>query len=124
MNGYIHDIISGVPQGRMAVYSSTTLKIVLVGDSGVGKSCMLQRYADNMFTESFQTTIGVDFRFKNIIVDGKNIKLQIWDTAGQEKFHALTSAYYRESDGIIMVYDISCRDSFTHMNSWIESAKN
>lgn len=94
-------------------------KLVLIGDSGAGKSCLLLRFADDMFTDSYITTIGVDFRFKTIPVDKKNIKLQIWDTAGQERFRTITSAYYRGSDGIIMVYDICDRESFLHVDDWL-----
>lgn len=98
-------------------------KLVLVGDSGVGKSCLLLRYADDAFTESFISTIGVDFRFRTAVIDGKKIKLQIWDTAGQERFRTITTAYYRGADGIIFVYDITHRESFTHMSSWIDEAR-
>ncbi|KAG2521206.1 hypothetical protein JM18_006222, partial [Phytophthora kernoviae] len=92
-------------------------KLVLIGDSGVGKSCLLLRFADDAFTESYITTIGVDFRFRTVKIDNKTVKLQIvrdvpvtrvlWDTAGQERFRTITSAYYRGADGIIMVYDVT-----------------
>ena len=94
-------------------------KLVLIGDSGVGKSCILLRFADDSFTDSYITTIGVDFRFRTITVDGKRVKLQIWDTAGQERFRTITSAYYRGADGIIIVYDTTNRESFEHLDSWI-----
>eukprot|EP01066_Platyproteum_vivax_P007357 Platyproteum_vivax@DN2853_c0_g1_i1.p1 len=94
-------------------------KLVLIGDSGVGKSCLLLRFADDAFTDSYITTIGVDFRFRTITVDGKTVKLQIWDTAGQERFRTITSAYYRGADGIIMVYDTSNRESFDHIDDWL-----
>lgn len=94
-------------------------KLVLIGDSGVGKSCLLLRFADDAFTDSYITTIGVDFRFRTIPVEQKTIKLQIWDTAGQERFRTITSAYYRGADGIIMVYDVCDRDSFQHIDSWL-----
>jgi Ras-related protein Rab-1A len=95
-------------------------KIVLIGDSGVGKSCILLRFADDTFTENCHTTIGVDFRFKCLTYKGKNIKLQIWDTPGQERFKTVTSAYYRGADGIIIVYDQSEKTTFEHINNWIE----
>ena len=104
-------------------------KFVIIGDSGVGKSCILTRFADDYFTESFISTIGVDFRFKIIKIknpstnETMNIKLQIWDTAGQERFRNITSTYYRSSDGLIMVYDISYRQSFDNISYWIEEAK-
>jgi len=87
-------------------------KLVLIGDSGVGKSCLLLRFADDNFTDSYISTIGVDFRFRTITIDKKTVKLQIWDTAGQERFRTITSAYYRGADGIIMVYDVTSSESF------------
>lgn len=95
-------------------------KLVLIGDSGVGKSCILLRFADDSFTDSYITTIGVDFRFRTISVENKNVKLQIWDTAGQERFRTITSAYYRGADGIIISYDTTDRDSFDHVDSWLQ----
>ncbi|KAG6958981.1 hypothetical protein JG688_00010292, partial [Phytophthora aleatoria] len=96
-------------------------KLVLIGDSGVGKSCLLLRFADDAFTESYITTIGVDFRFRTVKIDNKTVKLQIvsWDTAGQERFRTITSAYYRGADGIIMVYDVTSQESFDHVNDWL-----
>jgi Ras-related protein Rab-1A len=85
----------------------------------VGKSCLLLRFADDAFTESYISTIGVDFRFRTVKVDKKTVKLQIWDTAGQERFRTITSAYYRGADGIIMVYDVSNQESFDHVNDWL-----
>jgi len=94
-------------------------KLVLIGDSGVGKSCLLLRFADDNFTDSYISTIGVDFRFRTITVDKKIVKLQIWDTAGQERFRTITSAYYRGADGIIMVYDVTSSESFDHVEEWL-----
>ncbi|CAA9988698.1 ras-related protein Rab-1A, putative [Plasmodium knowlesi strain H] len=94
-------------------------KIILIGDSGVGKSCILLRFSDDHFTESYITTIGVDFRFRRIKVGDKMVKLQIWDTAGQERFRTITSAYYRGADGIIIIYDTTDRNSFLHIKEWI-----
>lgn len=70
-------------------------KLVIIGNSGVGKSSLLLRFADDTFSDSYLTTIGVDFRFRTLNIDGKNVKLQIWDTAGQERFRTITSAYYK-----------------------------
>merc|ERR1712176_1058193 len=78
------------------------------------------RFADDSFTDSYVTTIGVDFRFKTIPVEKKTVKLQIWDTAGQERFRTITSAYYRGADGIILVYDITDRESFAHVDDWLD----
>mmetsp|Transcript_29148 Transcript_29148/g.31778 ORF Transcript_29148/g.31778 Transcript_29148/m.31778 type:complete len:205 (+) Transcript_29148:141-755(+) len=94
-------------------------KLVLIGDTGVGKSCLLLRFADDTFTENYISTIGVDFRFRTVKIDKKTIKLQIWDTAGQERFRTITSAYYRGADGIIMVYDVTSEESFRHINDWL-----
>ncbi|KAH8583136.1 rab1a [Cryptosporidium sp. chipmunk genotype I] len=94
-------------------------KLVLIGDSGVGKSCLLLRFADDSFTDSYITTIGVDFRFRTIKIDGKIIKLQIWDTAGQERFRTITSAYYRGADGVVLVYDTTSTSSFEHIDEWV-----
>jgi Ras-related protein Rab-1A len=94
-------------------------KLVLIGDSGVGKSCLLLRFADDNFTDSYISTIGVDFRFRTITIDDKTVKLQIWDTAGQERFRTITSAYYRGADGIIMVYDVTTAESFDHVEEWL-----
>jgi len=91
----------------------------LIGDTGVGKSCILLRFADNTFTESYISTIGVDFRFRTVELDKKVCKLQIWDTAGQERYRTITSAYYRGADAIVMVYDVTNRDSFRHVNDWL-----
>lgn len=95
-------------------------KLVLIGDSGVGKSCLLLRFADDAFTESYISTIGVDFRFRTVKLENKTVKLQIWDTAGQERFRTITSAYYRGADGIIMVYDVTSDESFLHVNDWLK----
>ncbi|OII73280.1 uncharacterized protein cubi_02512 [Cryptosporidium ubiquitum] len=94
-------------------------KLVLIGDSGVGKSCLLLRFADDSFTDSYITTIGVDFRFRTVKIDDKIIKLQIWDTAGQERFRTITSAYYRGADGVVLVYDTTSTSSFDHIDEWV-----
>ena len=100
--------------------SDYSFKIVLIGDSGVGKSCILLRFADDKFNDNFYTTIGVDFRFKSVEVDNKAIKYEIWDTAGQERFKTITSAYYRGADCVLIVYDVTDRASFNHIPDWIE----
>ena len=91
-------------------------KLLLIGDSGVGKSCLLLRFADNTYSESYISTIGVDFKIRTIRIDDKNVKLQIWDTAGQERFRTITSSYYRGANGIIMVYDVTNEESFNNMS--------
>lgn len=95
-------------------------KLLLIGNSGVGKSCILMRYADNSFTENFFNTIGVDFKIKTITLNDQVIKMQIWDTAGQDRFRTLTSSYYRGAHGIIIVYDVTNRDSFDNVRQWMQ----
>ncbi|KAI7820097.1 small GTPase superfamily, partial [Kickxella alabastrina] len=94
------------------------MKLLLIGDSGVGKSCLLLRFSDDQFTPSFITTIGIDFKIRTIEVDGKRIKLQIWDTAGQERFRTITTAYYRGAMGILLVYDVTDERSFNNIENW------
>lgn len=90
-------------------------KTVIIGNSGVGKSAILVRFVENQFSEHYLATIGVDFRFKTIQVDAKNVKFQIWDTAGQERFRTITSAYYRGSQGILLVFDLTDPLSFENI---------
>ena len=98
-------------------------KLLIVGESGVGKTCMLLRFADNSFEENFLSTIGVDFKVRELDVDGKHVKLQIWDSAGQERFRNITTSYYRNCGGIIIVYDITRRDTFQKVTEWIEEVR-
>ncbi|KAL4189015.1 hypothetical protein AMTRI_Chr08g204860 [Amborella trichopoda] len=107
------------------------IKLLLIGDSGVGKSCLLLRFSDDSFTTSFITTIGIDslikknfridFKIRTIELDGKRIKLQIWDTAGQERFRTITTAYYRGAMGILLVYDVTDESSFNNIRNWIRN---
>ncbi|KAI9635105.1 Rab/GTPase [Dioszegia hungarica] len=94
------------------------IKLLLIGDSGVGKSCLLLRFCDDSWTPSFITTIGIDFKIRTIEMDGKRIKLQIWDTAGQERFRTITTAYYRGAMGILLVYDVTDEKSFQNIRTW------
>lgn len=95
-------------------------KIILIGDSGVGKTSLMNRYTDDIYEQGNASTIGVDFKIKTITIDGSRIKLQIWDTAGQERFRAIVSHYYRGANGIFIVFDMLNRDSFSHLKDWIE----
>ena len=95
-------------------------KIVLIGDTCVGKSCILVRFSDDVFVENYVTTIGVDFRFKTMIVKNKIAKIQIWDTAGQERYRSITTAYYRGAAAIIICCDSTNKESFYNINNWIE----
>uniref|UniRef100_A0A3Q2YK86 Ras-related protein Rab-13 n=1 Tax=Hippocampus comes TaxID=109280 RepID=A0A3Q2YK86_HIPCM len=94
-------------------------KLLLIGDSGVGKTCVLFRFSEDAFNSTFISTIGIDFKIRTIELDGKKIKLQIWDTAGQERFRTITTAYYR--GGIMLVYDITNEKSFDNIKNWIRN---
>jgi len=94
-------------------------KILMVGDSGVGKSSLLLRFTDDTFTDNFISTIGVDFKIRTVSLDGKVIKMQIWDTAGQERFRTITSSYYRGAHGVILVYDVTDQVSFNNARQWL-----
>ncbi|XP_028306036.1 ras-related protein Rab-8B [Gouania willdenowi] len=96
-------------------------KLLLIGDSGVGKTCLLFRFSEDSFNTTFISTIGIDFKIRTIELDGKRVKLQIWDTAGQERFRTITTAYYRGAMGIMLVYDISNEKSFENIKNWIRN---
>lgn len=96
-------------------------KLLLIGDSGVGKTSILFRFSDDSFTSTFISTIGIDFKIRTIELDGKKIKLQIWDTAGQERFRTITTAYYRGAMGIMLVYDVTSEKSFENITQWIKN---
>uniref|UniRef100_A0A8C6Q3E8 small monomeric GTPase n=1 Tax=Nothobranchius furzeri TaxID=105023 RepID=A0A8C6Q3E8_NOTFU len=96
-------------------------KLLLIGDSGVGKTCVLFRFSEDAFNSTFISTIGIDFKIRTIELDGKKIKLQIWDTAGQERFRTITTAYYRGAMGIMLVYDITNEKSFENIKNWIRN---
>lgn len=94
-------------------------KILMVGDSGVGKSSLLLRFTDDTFSENFISTIGVDFKIRTVNHEGRVIKMQIWDTAGQERFRTITSSYYRGAHGVILVYDVTDQVSFNNARQWL-----
>eukprot|EP00640_Fibrocapsa_japonica_P005153 CAMPEP_0113936284 /NCGR_PEP_ID=MMETSP1339-20121228/3227_1 /TAXON_ID=94617 /ORGANISM="Fibrocapsa japonica" /LENGTH=204 /DNA_ID=CAMNT_0000938699 /DNA_START=177 /DNA_END=791 /DNA_ORIENTATION=- /assembly_acc=CAM_ASM_000762 len=98
-------------------------KVLLIGDAGVGKSSILMRFTDDTFDEHLQNTIGVDFKVKILDVEGKRVKLTIWDTAGQERFRTLTSSYYRGAHAIILVYDVSWRETFENLSQWLQEVE-
>ena len=94
------------------------IKIIIIGDSGVGKSSLLRSYCDQSFDKNFYSTIGIDFKIKNTNINNKNIRLQIWDTAGQERFRSINTSYYRGADIILLVFDLTKRSSFDNLNKW------
>lgn len=98
-------------------------KYIIIGDTGVGKSCLLLQFTDKRFQPVHDLTIGVEFGARMITIAGKQIKLQIWDTAGQESFRSITRSYYRGAAGALLVYDITRRDTFEHLTNWLEDAR-
>ncbi|EAN80470.1 Ras-related protein RAB2B, putative [Trypanosoma equiperdum] len=99
-------------------------KYIIIGDSGVGKSCLLLQFTDKRFEPLHDLTIGVEFGARVVTIKEKNIKLQIWDTAGQESFRSITRSYYRGACGALLVYDVTRRDTFTHLQTWLEDARS
>jgi len=98
-------------------------KYIVIGDTGVGKSCLLLQFTDKRFQPVHDLTIGVEFGARMVTIDNKQIKLQIWDTAGQESFRSITRSYYRGAAGALLVYDITRRETFNHLTSWLEDAR-
>ena len=103
----------------LARQKKNTLKIVVIGDAGVGKTCLMQRYMTGSFSTDYRTTVGADFLSTKLTVDEVTYNLQIWDTAGQEKFQAIGAAFYRGSDCCIVVFDLTMRKSFENLNTWM-----
>ena len=104
--------------------SDLVFKILLLGDSEVGKSCFLMRYSENVFIENYITTIGLDYKLKTVKLDtGKTIKVQLWDTAGQDKYRTIAKNYYKGSHGILLLYDITKQSSFDNIREWVRDIK-
>ena len=100
-------------------------KVLLLGNSNVGKSSLFLRFVDDIWNDAFVPTIGVDFKIKTFDIDEKRIKMQIWDTAGQERFKNIIASYYRGAHGILLIYDVTDKDSFKNLSNWlIEIEKN
>jgi small GTP-binding protein len=97
-----------------------TFKILTIGESGVGKTCILLRYSDNKFMKNHLTTIGIDYKAKVINLNNRSIKLKIWDTAGQDRFRNITQQYYKGADGIVLVYDVTDRGSYEKVRDWMK----
>ena len=109
-------------QADEEVYDSK-LKLMIIGETKVGKTALITRYTKNTFTGTYLTTIGIDFQVKYVPFEDKRVRLQIWDTAGQERFRNIAKSYFHSSDGFIIVYDIASKDSFEKLNFWIEQIK-
>lgn len=105
----------------MAVECQATYKVLVLGDSNVGKTCIVHRYCDETYYDTYISTIGIDFKQKIISLDGTPIKMQIWDTAGQERFRTLTTAYYRGAMGILLMYDVTNQESFNNLTYWLKN---
>lgn len=112
------------PKGSPRSGHADVLTVVLIGDSGVGKSNLLSRFTRNEFNLDSKSTIGVEFATRSIQVDSKTIKAQIWDTAGQERYRAITSAYYRGAVGALLVYDISKHQTYDNVNRWLKELRD
>eukprot|EP00668_Euglena_longa_P048101 GGOE01065162.1.p1 GENE.GGOE01065162.1~~GGOE01065162.1.p1 ORF type:complete len:227 (+),score=76.27 GGOE01065162.1:58-681(+) len=96
------------------------IKLLLIGESGVGKSCLMVRFAEDTFSESYLSTIGIDFKARDVDVGGQRCSLQVWDTAGQEQFRTITAAFYRGAHGIALVYDVTNRSTFSNITYWMK----
>ncbi|XP_072313774.1 ras-related protein Rab-15-like isoform X1 [Eucyclogobius newberryi] len=103
----------------MAKQYDVLFRLLMLGDSGVGKTSMLRRFTDSEFESSYISTIGVDFKMKTLEIDGVKVRVQIWDTAGQERYKTITKQYYRRAQGIIFVYDITDESTFQHISKWV-----
>lgn len=96
-------------------------QILLIGDSGIGKTCIMRRFADNKFDPNYILTIGVDFKVKTLDINGKTVLVQVWDTAGQERFNTMTANFYHRADAVMLVYDITDRKSFENISNWMHN---
>ncbi|XP_052785927.1 ras-related protein Rab-8A isoform X1 [Mya arenaria] len=119
MDSPVYQDVTTVPESKPV--APLTIKVLIIGDSAVGKTSLMFRYCDNTYSPIFISTIGIDFKIRTIELDGKKIKLQIWDTAGQERFRTITTAYYRGAMGIMLVYDITNEKSFDNIRNWIRN---
>jgi Ras-related protein Rab-6A len=108
----------------MAVEDLLKLKLIVVGNQSTGKSCILNRFVNETFDEHYQATIGLDFQSKNVQIDNQDIHLLLYDTAGQEKFRSLIPMYTRDANIVLLVYDITCKDSFMHLSDWLNDLTN
>ncbi|KAK7266831.1 hypothetical protein RIF29_19488 [Crotalaria pallida] len=126
---FLHTPLLSSPHGVVSLFPLTIMsydylfKYIIIGDTGVGKSCLLLQFTDKRFQPVHDLTIGVEFGARMVTIDSRPIKLQIWDTAGQESFRSITRSYYRGAAGALLVYDITRRETFNHLASWLEDAR-
>lgn len=114
-NGFVQDV--SAPQ------YSYLFKFIIIGDEAVGKTCLLLQFTDKRYRTTHQVTVGVEFGSRTVEISGKMIKLQCWDTAGQDRFRSIVRSYYRGAAGALLVYDITRRDSFDHVSQWLKEAR-
>jgi len=107
----------------MSTRGDPTAKILIIGDSGVGKSCMLMRFSDNIYPENISTTVGIDYKAKRVKIDDCELKLTLWDTAGQEKYRALATSFYKNAMGIMVVFDLTSKITFENVRNWMRQIK-
>jgi len=112
------------PRQRTSASHDRLINLLMIGDSKVGKSSILLQWADSKFEPSFITTIGIDFRAKILKIDDENVKVYVWDTAGQERFRTITMAYYRNAMGVLLVYDVTDRETFDNVRHWLKNIEN
>jgi small GTP-binding protein len=104
--------------------SDCVYKVLLLGDSTVGRTCFLMRYTDNTYQEIHMSTIGIDNKFKDVeLEDGKKVKIQIWDTAGQDRFRSITRNYYKGANGIVLIFDVTNKKSYENVKNWVKQIK-
>merc|ERR1712151_621134 len=108
----------GLPPLPMSNRKKVLLKVIILGDSGVGKTSLMNQYVNKKFTNQYKATIGADFLTKEVTIDDKTVTMQIWDTAGQERFQSLGVAFYRGADCCVLVYDVTVAKSFEHIENW------
>jgi len=124
MNQSSTTLDSAIKTMETTIVREKQIKLLLLGDSSTGKTCILQKFTDNTFNTSFITTIGIDFRTKEMTYKGNKKKVVIWDTAGQERFRNITKAYYRGSLGMLLVYDVTNMLTFTNISRWMKEIKS
>eukprot|EP00349_Pseudokeronopsis_sp_Brazil_P001962 CAMPEP_0202959430 /NCGR_PEP_ID=MMETSP1396-20130829/3620_1 /ASSEMBLY_ACC=CAM_ASM_000872 /TAXON_ID= /ORGANISM="Pseudokeronopsis sp., Strain Brazil" /LENGTH=175 /DNA_ID=CAMNT_0049677979 /DNA_START=12 /DNA_END=539 /DNA_ORIENTATION=+ len=120
IEGLRHEVITD----KTLIYHDSLFKIIIIGDSGIGKSCVLKRLVENEFKEDHDVTVGVEFGSYLIRIEDKILKLQIWDTAGQESFRSITKIFYRGAHAAILGYSITNRETFNNLTDWMKEARN